>query len=165
LRQALGTQQAPPNQVLIGLALFLTAFVMMPVWQKIDTQALAPYLNEDISQAEAFEKAKSPLRSFMLALLAMMIGVGLGARVLIHFALTGQVSPLLPSAIMAGFGFVFGLQLIALGLIAGMSTDNRTTMSSRISVIPTYLASWWVPIMIAMLIPGPMPMPVVWPLF
>lgn len=67
LRQALGTQQAPPNQVLIGLALFLTSFIMMPVWQKIDTQALTPYLNEDISQAEAFEKAKSPLRSFMLA--------------------------------------------------------------------------------------------------
>jgi len=66
LRQALGTQQAPPNQILIGLALFMTVFVMMPVWQKIDTQALTPYLNEDISQTEAFEKAKSPLRSFML---------------------------------------------------------------------------------------------------
>jgi len=67
LRQAMGTQQAPPNQILIGLALFMTAFVMMPVWQKIDTQALTPYLNEEISQADAFEKAKSPLRSFMLA--------------------------------------------------------------------------------------------------
>jgi flagellar biosynthetic protein FliP len=66
LRQAMGTQQAPPNQILIGLALFMTAFVMMPVWEKIDTQALTPYLNEEISQAEAFEKAKSPIRSFML---------------------------------------------------------------------------------------------------
>ena len=67
LRQAMGTQQAPPNQILVGLALFMTVFVMMPVWQKIDTQALTPYLNEEISQAEAFEKAKSPLRTFMLA--------------------------------------------------------------------------------------------------
>ncbi|WP_198507443.1 flagellar type III secretion system pore protein FliP [Mariprofundus ferrinatatus] len=67
LRQAMGTQQAPPNQILIGLALFMTVFIMMPVWQKIDTQALTPYLNEEISQADAFEKAKSPLRSFMLA--------------------------------------------------------------------------------------------------
>lgn len=67
LRQALGTQSAPPNQILIGLALFMTVFVMMPVWQKIDTQALTPYLNEEISQSEAFEKAISPLRSFMLA--------------------------------------------------------------------------------------------------
>lgn len=67
LRQAMGTQQAPPNQILIGLALFMTVFIMMPVWQKIDTQALTPYLNEDISQAEAFEKATSPIRTFMLA--------------------------------------------------------------------------------------------------
>jgi len=67
LRQAMGTQQAPPNQILIGLALFMTAFIMMPVWQKIDTQAITPYLNEEISQIDAFEKAKSPLRGFMLA--------------------------------------------------------------------------------------------------
>jgi len=66
LRQAMGTQQAPPNQILVGLALFMTVFIMMPVWQKIDTQALTPYLNEEISQADAFEKAKSPLRKFML---------------------------------------------------------------------------------------------------
>ena len=46
LRQALGTQQSPPNRILVGLALFLSLFIMMPVWQKIDTQALTPYLNE-----------------------------------------------------------------------------------------------------------------------
>ncbi len=67
LRQAMGTQQAPPNQVLIGLALFMTAFIMMPVWQKIDTQALTPYLNEDIPQSVAIDRAKAPLREFMLA--------------------------------------------------------------------------------------------------
>ncbi len=67
LRQAMGTQQAPPNQILIGLALFMTVFIMMPVWQKIDTQALTPYLNEEISQSEAFDRAKVPLRDFMLA--------------------------------------------------------------------------------------------------
>jgi len=67
LRQALGTQQAPPNQVLVGLALFMTMFIMMPVWQKIDTEALTPYLNETVSQDEAWEKAKAPLRGFMLA--------------------------------------------------------------------------------------------------
>ena len=67
LRQAMGTQQAPPNQILIGLALFMTAFVMMPVWQQIDSQSLTPYLNEKIGQTEAFEKAKAPLRTFMLA--------------------------------------------------------------------------------------------------
>jgi len=66
LRQALGTQQSPPNQILIGLALFLTLFIMMPVWQKIDTEALTPYLNEDISQSVAIDRGIAPLRSFML---------------------------------------------------------------------------------------------------
>ena len=66
LRQALGTQQAPPNQILVGLALFMSMFIMMPVWQKIDATALTPYLNEEISQKVALEKAIAPLRSFML---------------------------------------------------------------------------------------------------
>ncbi len=66
LRQALGTQQSPPAQVLVGLSLFMTFFIMMPVWNQIDKNALTPYLNRDISQAEAFEKAKKPLRDFML---------------------------------------------------------------------------------------------------
>jgi len=66
LRQALGTQQAPPNQILVGLALFMTLFIMMPVWQKIDDTALTPYLNEQITQERAMEKAVIPLRSFML---------------------------------------------------------------------------------------------------
>lgn len=66
LRQALGTQQAPPNQILIGLALFMTIFIMMPVWHEIDSRALTPYVNEEISQKEAFEKAKAPIRDFML---------------------------------------------------------------------------------------------------
>ncbi|MDX8389621.1 MAG: flagellar type III secretion system pore protein FliP [Mariprofundaceae bacterium] len=66
LRQALGTQQAPPNQVLIGLALFMTAFIMMPVWEKIDAEAITPYLNETITQSQAIERGKAPLRQFML---------------------------------------------------------------------------------------------------
>jgi len=66
LRQALGTQQSPPTQILVGLALFMTLFVMMPVWQKIDAEALTPYLNEEIKQDVAMERALSPLRSFML---------------------------------------------------------------------------------------------------
>ncbi|MDQ6987747.1 MAG: flagellar type III secretion system pore protein FliP [Mariprofundaceae bacterium] len=66
LRQALGTQQAPPNQILVGLALFMTLFIMMPVWQKIDATAITPYMNEEINQQQALEKAAAPLRSFML---------------------------------------------------------------------------------------------------
>jgi len=66
LRQALGTQQAPPNQILVGLALFMTLFIMMPVWQKIDETALTPYLDEQITQQVALERATAPLRAFML---------------------------------------------------------------------------------------------------
>jgi flagellar biosynthetic protein FliP len=65
LRHALGTQQTPSNQIIAGLALFLTFFIMTPVWQKINTQALQPYLAEDISQETALKAAASPIRQFM----------------------------------------------------------------------------------------------------
>ncbi len=65
LRHALGTQQAPPNQVMIGLAVFLTIFIMAPVWTDINQNALQPYLDGRISQKAAYQKALEPLRSFM----------------------------------------------------------------------------------------------------
>jgi flagellar biosynthesis protein FliP len=65
LRHALGTQQTPSNQIIAGLALFLTFFLMMPLWQKINQEALQPYLNEEISQEIALKEAISPLRQFM----------------------------------------------------------------------------------------------------
>ncbi len=65
LRQALGTQQAPSNQIIAGLALFLTVFIMMPVGEKINTTALQPYLNEEISQKLAMNNALKPIRKFM----------------------------------------------------------------------------------------------------
>ncbi len=66
LRQALGTGQAPSNQVLLGLSLFLTVFIMMPVFDKINTQAVQPYLEEKIDAVAAIERAAGPLRTFML---------------------------------------------------------------------------------------------------
>lgn len=65
LRQGLGTQQTPPNQVLVGLALFLTLFIMRPVFADINTQAVQPYLNNEINQEEATDLATEPLREFM----------------------------------------------------------------------------------------------------
>jgi flagellar biosynthetic protein FliP len=65
LRQALGTQQMPPNQVLIGLALFLTFFVMAPTYTKVNEQALRPYLDKKIGHEEAFDRAIVPVRDFM----------------------------------------------------------------------------------------------------
>jgi len=66
LRQAIGTQQMPSNQIIIGLSLFLTFFVMSPVWQNISTQALKPYYDEEISGEQAIEKAIVPIKAFML---------------------------------------------------------------------------------------------------
>ncbi len=66
LRQALGTQQTPPNAVLIGLALFLTFFIMQPVWSAINQQALGPYMRGEIQYKEALASAGRPLKSFML---------------------------------------------------------------------------------------------------
>ena len=67
LRTALGTAATPSNQVLIGLAFFLTLFVMAPVFSQINEQALQPYLAEEIPPQEALERASGPLRNFMLA--------------------------------------------------------------------------------------------------
>jgi len=65
LRSALGTQQTPPNQVLIGLALFLTIFIMSPVYQDINRNAIQPYLANQLTYEQAMDKAAEPLRNFM----------------------------------------------------------------------------------------------------
>jgi len=67
LRQAMGTQQMPPNQLLIGLALFLTFFIMAPVFTKINNEAIQPYFSNQISQDEAIRLGSAPLRKFMLS--------------------------------------------------------------------------------------------------
>jgi len=84
LRQAFGLQQTPSNQVIIGLTLFMTLFIMTPVYNKIDEVAIQPYLSEQLTSIEAFDVGKVPLRAFMLEqtrvkdldTLAEMAGVG-----------------------------------------------------------------------------------------
>lgn len=66
LRQAIGTMQAPPNQVVVGLALFLTFFIMAPVFEKIHEVAWQPYANNQINFVEAVERGSVPLKGFML---------------------------------------------------------------------------------------------------
>ena len=65
LRQALGTQQMPPNQIIVGLSLFLSFFVMAPTIKTINSTALEPYLGGQIEQSVAFSKAEAPIREFM----------------------------------------------------------------------------------------------------
>lgn len=65
-RSALGTQTTPPNQILIGLSLFLTLFIMAPVMDDVNTKALQPYSQNKITQEQAIEKGMEPIREFML---------------------------------------------------------------------------------------------------
>lgn len=66
LRQALGLQSTPSNQILLGLSLFLTIFIMTPVLEKVNTVAIQPYLNETLEPLDAVKKASEPFREFML---------------------------------------------------------------------------------------------------
>nr|WP_246128692.1 flagellar type III secretion system pore protein FliP [Pleionea sediminis] len=67
LRQALGLQQTPSNQILVGLTLFLSLFIMAPVLERVYDEAVQPYMNEELSSTQAIEMAKGPFRNFMLA--------------------------------------------------------------------------------------------------
>ncbi|WP_419873119.1 flagellar type III secretion system pore protein FliP [Candidatus Pristimantibacillus sp. PTI5] len=67
VRTSLGTQQMPPNQVLIGLAMFLTFFIMAPTFSQVNEVALQPYLKGQISQTEAFQEASVPMKKFMFS--------------------------------------------------------------------------------------------------
>ncbi|MCP3427833.1 flagellar type III secretion system pore protein FliP [Opacimonas viscosa] len=67
LRQAIGLQQSPSNQIIIGISLFLTMFIMAPVFDEVNETALQPYLSEEMTAKAAFEQAKLPMRAFMLS--------------------------------------------------------------------------------------------------
>ena len=66
IRNALGVQGAPANQIIVGLALFLTYFIMEPVWDRVRTEALQPYMSKQIGSDQAMENAAKPIRAFML---------------------------------------------------------------------------------------------------
>ena len=66
LRHALGIPQSPPNQVIIALSLFLTFFIMKPVFEEINQNAIQPYLNKEIGDMEAIERAKEPVKTFLI---------------------------------------------------------------------------------------------------
>ena len=65
LRRALATQSLPPNQIIVGMSLFLTFLVMAPTWNEVNAKALQPYMNGQITQGEAWQRARIPARGFM----------------------------------------------------------------------------------------------------
>lgn len=66
LKQAMGTPQMPPNQIVVGIAIFLTMYIMSPVWTEVNSDAIQPYINNEITEKEAFETGLVPIRQFML---------------------------------------------------------------------------------------------------
>ncbi|WP_242964942.1 flagellar type III secretion system pore protein FliP [Scatolibacter rhodanostii] len=66
LRNAIGLQQTPPNQVIVGISLFLSYFIMMPVINQINTESVQPYMQQEITQEVALEKMQEPIKEFML---------------------------------------------------------------------------------------------------
>ncbi|MBE0367423.1 flagellar type III secretion system pore protein FliP [Pseudoalteromonas sp. MMG013] len=67
LRQAIGLQQSPSNQILLGMSLFLTFFIMAPIFGQINDKAVQPYLNEQLTSVQALTEAKEPIKAFMLS--------------------------------------------------------------------------------------------------
>jgi flagellar biosynthetic protein FliP len=147
LRQALGTGQAPSNQVLLGLSLFLTIFIMMPVFEKVNADAVQPYLEEKIDVATAVAKASEPFRQFMLkqtreADLEMFIRISGHAdlnsveEVPFSLLLSAYVTSELKTAFQIGFLIFLPFLIIDLVVASVLMTMGMMMLSPMIVSLP-----------------------------
>jgi flagellar biosynthetic protein FliP len=146
LRQALGTMQTPSTQVLIGLALFLTFFIMAPVYDRINQTAIQPYLSEEIGFEEAVNKTLIPMHQFMieqtreadLALFAEMAGETLMSpeevplRILVPAFITSE----LKTAFMIGFMIFIPFLIIDLVIASLLMSMGMMMLSPMIISLP-----------------------------
>lgn len=148
LRQAMGMATTPPNQVLIGLALFLTLFVMAPVWTELYTEAAVPYMEEDIELEEALERGREPIHRFMrhqvresdLALFAGLAGNNEGFesaedvpfRILVPAFLTSE----LKTAFMIGFLVFIPFVIIDLVVASVLMSMGMMMLSPMLISLP-----------------------------
>ncbi|MBO8137501.1 MAG: flagellar type III secretion system pore protein FliP [Desulfotomaculum sp.] len=145
LRHGLGTQQTPPNQVLIGLALFLTIFIMAPVYSEINEQAVQPFLNNQIDQQEAAERAAEPLKEFMskqtrekdLALFINLSGIE-RPRNIDDVPLTTLVPAFIISELKTAFliGFLIYVPFLVIDMVVA-----STLMSMGMFMLPPIMVS------------------------
>ena len=158
IRNALSTQQTPPNQVLIGLALFLTLFVMSPVISEVNQQAFRPYMEEEIGFEEALNRAMQPLRQFMLRQtrqkdLALFINLSGEGRV----QDVNQVSnrALIPAFIISELktAFQMGFLLFVPFLVIDMVVAS-TLMSMGMMMLPPVLISLPFKILLFIMVDG-----------
>jgi flagellar biosynthetic protein FliP len=158
LRQAMGTHQMPPNQIIMGLALFLTFFVMAPVWNTINQNALQPYLEKQIDYREALSKASDPLRQFMLKQtrekdLALLIDIAKMERP--HNADEVPLRVLIPSFIISELktAFQIGFMLYIPFLIIDMVVAS-VLLSMGMMMLPPIMISLPFKLMIFVLTDG-----------
>lgn len=145
LRQAVGTQTMPPNQVVVSLALFLTFFVMLPTLREINEHAVTPYREEQIDDGEAFARAYDPLRRFMLRQtrekdLALFVGATGAPR-------PDEPSDLPPQVIMPAFliselktAFQMGFLVYIPFLILDMVVASVLTSMGMITLPPVLIS-------------------------
>lgn len=162
LRTALGTQTTPPNQILIGLALFLTFFIMSPVFTKINTDALQPLSEGKITQEEAIEKGMVPLREFMLQQtdrkdLKLFLDIGkISSESLDNSEDNIPTTVLIPAFIISELrkafiiGFLIYLPFIVIDMVVastlmsmGMMMLPPTTISMPFKILLFILADGW----------------------
>jgi flagellar biosynthetic protein FliP len=158
LRQAIGSNQLPPNQIIIGLSLFLTFFVMAPVWQNVHQEALKPYLANELNSTEALHKAVEPIRKFMIRQtrekdLGMMMSVAKLERPKNIDEVPFQV--LVPSFIISELktAFQIGFMLYVPFLIIDMVVAS-VLLSMGMMMLPPVMVSLPFKLMIFVLIDG-----------
>ena len=136
----MGIQQTPPNMVLIGLALFLTLFIMNPVLDQINTDAYQPYLREEITQEEALERMQQPLKEFMLkqtdtSALELFSELAGGEKVEkpMELPMTVVIPSFMTSELKKGFmaGFILYIPFLLIDIIV-----SSTLMSMGMIMLP-----------------------------
>ena len=160
LRSALGTNQMPPNQVMVGLALFLTFFIMSPTFNEINNNALQPYLANEISQQEAYDNAVGSIKHFMLSQLrgesdlALFVEIGEIKEVpedLSELPLTIIVPSFIISELKIAFqmGFVIYIPFLIIDMIV-----SSTLMSMGMMMLPPSLISMPFKLLLFILVDG-----------
>lgn len=145
LRNAMGIQQTPPNMVLVGIALFLTLFIMDPVIKDINKEAYIPYKKQEITQEEALKRAEVPLKDFMLRqtetsslkLFTEMAGLEEGEKVE-DLPMTVVIPSFMTSELKRGFvaGFLIYIPFLLIDIIV-----STTLMSMGMMMLPPVMIS------------------------
>jgi flagellar biosynthesis protein FliP len=159
LRQAMATQQSPPNQVLVGLALILTFFIMHPTYSKVYEEGYRPYVNEEIGQEEALERGMAPIRNFMfrqvrpkdLALFIEISGAGrpnarddVPTHVLVPAFVLGEMARAFQIGFLIYIPFLIIDMVVASTLMAmGMMMLPPVFVSLPFKIIMFVLADGW----------------------